>query len=115
MASGTMISAVLAAWSGEMKTKTKFIKITSTKDFERLGLRKTKTEIYRELTEDISKLDTEYSSIRVGLGPRGGLSGYIAQYPKGRGVYLRIAEHTIWKKSKTIPLIDKKVPQIAIP
>jgi len=98
-----MISAVLMAWSGEMKTKTKFVKITSTKDFERLGLRKTKTEIYRELTGNIPKLGTEYSSICVGLGPRGGLSGYIAQYPKGKGVYLRIAEHMIWKNSNPLP------------
>jgi hypothetical protein len=93
MASGIMISAVLAAWSGEMKTKTRFIKITSTKDLGRLGLRKTKTEIYRDLTEDISKLDTEYSSIRVGLGPRGGLSGYIVLSISEMGHFLN---RTLW-------------------
>jgi hypothetical protein len=101
--------------SEDMKTKTKFVKITSTKGFERLGLRKTKTAIYRELTTHISKLGTEYSSIRLGLGPRGGLSGYIAEYPKGKGAYLRIAEYTIWKKSKTVPLIDEIVTQTASP
>jgi len=62
-----------------MKTKAKFIKITCIKDFERLGLRKTKTEIYRELTAHISKLGTEYSSIHLMLGPRGGVRGYIAE------------------------------------
>jgi len=98
-----------------VKIKTRFVKITSPKSYESFGLRKTKTATYRELTAQISKLGTEYSSIHLMLGPRGGVRGYIAQYPKGKGVYLRIAEHTIWKKSKTIPLIDKKVPQIAIP
>jgi len=98
-----------------MKTKTRFVKITSSKGFERLGLRKTKTATYRELTAHIAKLGTEYSSIRVGLGPRDGLSGYIAEYPKGKGVYLCIAEYTIWKKSKTIPLVDEIVTQNTSP
>jgi len=98
-----------------MKAKTRFIKITSTKGFERLGLRKTKTAIYRELTAHIAKLGTEYSSIHVGLGPRDGLSGYIAEYPKENGVYLRIAEYMIWKKSKSIPFIDGIITQTASP
>jgi len=92
-----------------MKTKTKFIKITCIKDFERLGLRKTKAEIYRELTAHISKLGIEYSSIHVRLGPRGGLSGYIAQYLKEKGVHLRIAESIFRKKSKTLSLTDGAV------
>ena len=92
--------------SEDMKTKTRFVKITSRKGFERLGLREIKTATYRELTAHITKLGTEYSSICVGLGPRDGLSGYIAEYPKGKGVYLRISENTIWKKSKMIPSID---------
>lgn len=83
-----------------MKTKTRFVKITSSKGFERLSLRKIKTAIYRELVAHIAKLGTEYSSIRVELGPRGGLSGYIAEYPKNKGVYLRIAEYTIWKSPR---------------
>jgi hypothetical protein len=94
-----------------MKTKTRFVKITSTKDFEHLSLRKTKTAIYRELSADISKLGMEYSSIYVHVGIRGGLRGYFANYPKGKGTYFRCAEYTFWKKSTTILFKDKIVTQ----
>jgi len=76
-----------------VRTKTRFVKITSLKGFKRLGLRKTKTAIYRELTAHISKLGTKYSSIRVMLGPRDGLRGYIAE--SQQEVELRIAEYTM--------------------
>jgi hypothetical protein len=101
--------------SEDMKTKTRFVKITSTKDFEHLGLRKTKTAIYRELTLHISKLGTEYSHIHVHAGPRGGLRGYIAEYPNGKGAYIRVAKYTFWKKSKMIPFKDGIATQTASP
>jgi hypothetical protein len=73
-----------------VKTKTKFVKITSPKSYESLGLRKTKTAIYRELTAQISKLGTEYSSIHLMLGPRGGVRRYIVE--SQQGVEISIAE-----------------------
>jgi hypothetical protein len=80
-----------------VKTKTRFVKITPLKDFEPLGLRKIKTAIYRGLTTHISKLGAKYSLICVIMGPRGGLRGFIAGYPKRKGAYLRIARYTFRK------------------